>query len=87
MVLERREKRNRGRIGEREREDIDSLETEVCFSRLMRPVEVAFVLNVGERYVQRLAEAGVIPAKKLPDGKWRFDPRELKEWISSLSGG
>ena len=47
--------------------------------------EVAIMLGVSESYVRKLASIGTIPAYRL--GKlWRFDPAEIRQYISNQKG-
>ena len=52
----------------------------VVFTRLMKPQEVAFILNISERHLRRLVEEGKIPYVEI-DGAPRFLPEDIREWI------
>jgi excisionase family DNA binding protein len=48
---------------------------------LLTPVEVAARLTLSRSTIYRLAEAGLLPAKRI-GGQWRVDPSELEGWLA-----
>jgi hypothetical protein len=50
---------------------------------LLTSAEVAGWLLMAPRRVERMARDGKIPAVKLPDGSFLFDPDELRAWLDT----
>ena len=48
--------------------------------------QIAPVLKLDTRQLQRMAERGDIPARKV-GGEWRFTHSELLEWLEVRVGG
>jgi excisionase family DNA binding protein len=51
---------------------------------LLTPVEVAARLRLSRSTIYRLAEAGLLPAKRI-GSQWRIDRDDLEAWL--LGGG
>jgi hypothetical protein len=51
---------------------------------LINDVIAANTLSVRPAALRRMANRGQIPSRLLPDGKRRFDPEELRTWVSQL---
>lgn len=54
-------------------------------TKLMKPVEVAAVLNVTDREVRMLCEQGIIRAGKIRN-VWRVHPEDLDAYVQRLRG-
>jgi excisionase family DNA binding protein len=54
---------------------------------LLRPAEVARLLNVSGSTVRRWIIDGHLPSIKTPGGQYRIDPRTLDEWMARLDQG
>lgn len=46
--------------------------------------DAADILAIRQSQLRRLVDRGHLPARLLPTGDRRFDPQELREWVSQL---
>lgn len=53
---------------------------------LLTPAQVAALLAVSRRTVQRMAEAGELPGLRV-GSQWRFSPDRLAEWQAARTTG
>jgi hypothetical protein len=51
---------------------------------LIDEVLASDVLSVRPAQLRRMVARGQVPCKLLPSGEKRFDPSELREWVSRL---
>jgi hypothetical protein len=51
---------------------------------LVDEVQVADALALQPYEVRRMAEHGLMPCRRLPNGARRFDPTEIREWVRQL---
>ncbi len=52
--------------------------------KLLRPGEVARLMDVSGSTVRRWILDGHLPSIKTPGGQYRIDPRAVNEWIARL---
>lgn len=50
-------------------------------AELLRPSDVAQILNVSVRQVQQMASVGNLPGNISATGDWSFDPTAVRRWI------
>ena len=55
-------------------------------SRLLTPEQVAEMLGVSRRTVQRMAAAGELPAVRI-GSQWRFRPESITDWQEARETG
>jgi hypothetical protein len=51
---------------------------------LCTPHGMAIQLQLPERRLRRMAEAGQIPSITLPDGSLRFDAAHVRQWLRRM---
>lgn len=54
---------------------------------MLRSQEMATIIGISKHKMVELANAGIVPAIKLPSGHYRFDPEEVKAALKHSVNG